>query len=194
MSAAKMNLGGVTALIVDDDKYGVTVLVQMLRGMGLDETTVVETGAEAKRVLTNHLFDLCIVEGELPDMKGSEVIQWIRHLDSAARFTPIIVLTGYSRASSVAAARDAGAHIVIRKPASPQILYDRIAWAARSPRPFVDAPVYAGPDRRFRSLGPPGGEGRRATDLKGDIGEATEPNMSQEEIDAMIRPTKIFAA
>jgi len=194
MTTAKMKLSGVATLIVDNDRFGVTVLTQMLRGMGLDNPTVAESGAAARTLLEHHLFDLCICEAELADMSGAAFIHAIRRLKTPVRFMPILVLTGYSNLGNVTAVRDSGAHLVMRKPVSPQVLFDRIAWAAKPPRPFVETASYVGPDRRFKSLGPPTGEGRRETDLPAEIGEATEPNMSQAEIDAMIRPTRVFAA
>ena len=53
--------------------------------------------------------------------------------------------------------------------------------------------AYIGPDRRFKREGPPAGmEGRRADDVAGDLGDAAAPNMSQEEIDAMMKPSKVI--
>ena len=56
---------------------------------------------------------------------------------------------------------------------------------------FVETPAYAGPDRRFKSLGPPGGIGRRSTDLSAEIGDASEPNLSQVEIDSFMKPVRM---
>lgn len=93
-----------------------------------------------------------------------------------------------------AKARDCGANVVIRKPVSPQILFDRLAWVSRVQRPFIECESYIGPDRRFKSIGPPGGVGRRSTDLSADVGTAKEPNMSQDEIDMLFKPAKIAAS
>jgi hypothetical protein len=65
-------------------------------------------------------------------------------------------------------------------------------FVSRDPRPFVECDNYIGPDRRFKNTGPPAGTmGRRKTDVHDEIGEATEPNMSQDEIDAFLKPTKV---
>ena len=192
MSGEKLKLTHVTSLIIDNDRFAVTVLTQILRGLGLETPVIVETGAEAQTLLEKGGYDLCFCEARLSDMTGLELIKWIRALKTPARFMPILVMSEYSQRNGVIAARDAGAHLVIRKPASPQVLYDHIAWAAKPPRPFVETDTYVGPDRRFKSIGPPGGVGRRATDLSADIGEAVEPNMSQAEIDALVKPTKMF--
>ncbi|HWA89419.1 MAG TPA: response regulator [Rhizomicrobium sp.] len=193
MKKASLNLKGAATLIVDDDKFAVGILLQMLRGFGIDQPVVVESGAAAKKLLANHVYDLCILEARLPDMKGSELLHWIRRQKPPVRFMPSIVVTGYSQLSNIVAMRDSGAHTVIKKPLSPQALFDRIGWAADGARAFVEVGGYIGPDRRFKFVGPPDGVGRRQDDLSGEIGEATEPNMSQAEIDAMIRPTKIMA-
>jgi hypothetical protein len=74
------------------------------------------------------------------------------------------------------------------------VLFDHIAWSAKSSRPFIETEDYVGPCRRFKNIGPPSGAGRRSTDLSPEIGAAQEPNMSQDEIDSLLRPTKIAIA
>jgi len=188
-----MKLNGVTALIVDSDSFAVELLTQMLRGLGLGMPKVVDSVAAAKTALANNNYDLCICEAELPDSTGAEFVQWVRGQKAPLKYLPVLVSTGYSYLRNVTAARDAGAHLVVKKPLSGQILYDRIAWLANPSRSFLETETYTGIDRRFRSMGPPEGEGRRDTDLPAEIGAATEPNLSQAEIDAMMRPTKVAA-
>lgn len=53
--------------------------------------------------------------------------------------------------------------------------------------------VFVGPDRRFHNIGPPGGVPRRTGDLSIEVGAASGPNMSQDEIDSLMRPMKIMA-
>jgi hypothetical protein len=71
------------------------------------------------------------------------------------------------------------------------VLYGRIVWAVSNSRKFVESATYIGPDRRFRNLGPPDGVGRRSTDLSTSVGEASEPNLSQNEIDSFMTPMMI---
>ncbi len=193
MTRDKMKLCDIRTLIVDNDRFGVTLLVQMLHGLGLDTIKIVDTGAAAQAQLGNADFELCICDGDLSDMTAAEFLRWLRRRTTPARFTPVMVMTAYSDFRSVTSFRDAGAHIVVKKPPSPQVLYDRIAWLAQPGRPFVEAEGYVGPDRRFKSIGPPEGIGRRATDLSAEVGQATEPNLSQDEIDCMVKPMKVFA-
>ena len=125
---------------------------------------------------------------------GFEFIRWLRRSGPENnRTVPVLVVTGATAADEVAKARDCGANFVVAKPVTPLVLLQRIIWLGRDTRMFVEAESYVGPDRRFRFLGPPGGIGRRATDLSIEIGAATEPNMSQDEIDNLIKPMKVMA-
>lgn len=57
---------------------------------------------------------------------------------------------------------------------------------------FIESDSYAGPDRRFRREGPPPGmAGRRSGDLSAAVGHAETPNLSQDEIDSLMKPTKV---
>jgi CheY-like chemotaxis protein len=191
----RMNFAGVTALVAESDTHSVNLLGEILRGFGLDQQIVVKSGADAQAHLAHATVELCFFEASLRDMEGAELVRWVRrHAPDAVRFVPIIILTSYSQIDAVIAARDGGANFVVRKPISPKVLYDRLAWAAQGTRKFIESETYAGPDRRFRQLGPPDGIGRRSTDLSKEVGEQFEPNMTQEEIDALMRPTKMVSA
>jgi CheY-like chemotaxis protein len=193
MAAESMKLSGVTTLIVDNDHYGVRILTQMLRGLGLDAPKVVGTAAEAQAILTNYCYDLCICEAELSDMPGADLVRWIRKQKPPIRFMPILILTGYSFMRNITSVRDAGAHIVVKKPLSPQVLYDHIAWAANPTRPFIDCDRYVGPDRRFKFLEPSEGANRRNTDTPPESGDAVVPDMSPRGTGASMKPTEISA-
>jgi CheY-like chemotaxis protein len=170
----RLNLKGVTALVVDSDHFTRGLVTQMLRGFGIDTPGLCETGAAAKAFLQHNYVDLCLIEAVLPDMESPELIGWIRSQEKAMRFIPVIVLTGYTQLRMVAAARDGGANNVVKKPVSPQGLFDRITWVARVSRPFIETTNYMGPDRRFRTLDPPDGEYKRENDTQHNE-EGTRP-------------------
>jgi len=187
-----MNFSGVTALVAESDTHSVNLLGEILRRFGLDRQIPVDSGSDAKAYLERAVVEMCFFEASLRDMEGAELVRWVRRsAPEPVRFVPIIVLTSYSQFDAVVAARDAGANFVVCKPISPQILYDRLTWSAQGTRRFIEADNYVGPDRRFRQLGPPDGLGRRSTDLSQEVGEQSTPNMSQDEIDALMRPTKL---
>ncbi len=124
-----------------------------------------DKGSEAVELLATNRPDITFIEGAALDMPTAELIKWVRgHPDKSLRFLPIIVLSGYTQLRLISAARDAGANLVVRKPVSPQILFDRFVWVAASNRPFLESPTYNGPDRRFRAVDPPDGKFKRNTD------------------------------
>ena len=188
----KLNFSQIAVLTVDEDEFATGILSQILRGFGVTKHTIATDGESAKHLIQSTHFDLVVCEYILPDMRAPELIRWIRRLtDPHAKFLPIILLTGYTQFSNVTAARDCGANIVVKKPLAPNILFDHIAWAAEGERPYVETGNYIGPCRRFKYAGPPDGVGRRATDLSTEVGEAIEPNLSQDQIDSFIKPTKV---
>ena len=166
MGQPRLNLKNIAGLLVDRDAFTRGLVAQMLRGFGIEKLMIAGTGAEAKQMIAANCPDICFVEGALDDMPTADFVRWIRRQTSQTlRFMPVIVLTGYTQLRLIAAARDGGAHIVIRKPISPQTLFDRINWVARVSRPFLETPHYIGPDRRFHSIDPPDEKWKRATDI-----------------------------
>jgi CheY-like chemotaxis protein len=180
MAQMRLNLNGVTTLLVDSDHFTRGIIAHMLRGFGMESPTTFSACRDAKEYLKNHMVDLILVEAVLPDMDGAGLIRWIRRRDkNPLRFVPIIVLSGYTQLGKVSGARDSGANIVVKKPVSPQVLYDHIAWVGRVPRPFIEAGDYSGPDRRFKTLGPPRGVERRiVVEGEEDEGDGTQSGLA----------------
>lgn len=188
----RLNFSQIEALVVDNDQYSTSILGQILRGFGLARHIILDNGEDAKKKMASTQYDLLICDAILPDTHATELIKWIRRQTALnIKYIPIVVLTGYTQYSNVVNLRDAGANIVVRKPVSPNVLFDHIAWSARTERAFIETDNYIGPDRRFKNTGPPDGAGRRKTDLTTDIGDAIEPNLSQTEIDSFLKPTKV---
>jgi DNA-binding response OmpR family regulator len=167
MAQPRLHFKGVTSLIVDSDPFTRGLVAQMLRGFGMDPPAQCTSAAQAMNHLEHNYADVCLFEAMQPDMAGSELIKWIRHQDkSPFRFVPIIVMTGYTQLRLISAVRDAGANIVVKKPLSPQCVYDRMLWVARSERGFIESDEFTGPDRRFHDVEPPEGAYRREDDQR----------------------------
>ena len=143
MAQGRLNLKSAVALLVDRDVFTRGLVAQMLRGFGIDTVLTAGTGDEAKEIMKNSFPDICFIEGALPDMTTAELVGWIRrHNSNQLRFAPVIVLSGYTQLRLIAAARDGGAHYVVRKPVAPQTLFDRILWVANFERPFIETVRY----------------------------------------------------
>ena len=165
MGQARLNLKNIVALLVDRDPFARGLVAQMLRGFGISTILTADKGSEAVELLALNHPDITFVEGAALDMPTAELIRWVRgNPDKALRFLPIIVLSGYTQLRMISEARDAGANLVVRKPVSPQILFDRLIWVAASNRPFLESATYNGPDRRFHAVDPPDGKLKRQTD------------------------------
>ena len=108
------------------------------------------------------------------------------------RFTPVIMLTGHAAESKVSKIRNCGSSFIVTKPLTPAVLLQRILWLGTDEREMVVSDNYVGPDRRVRNFGPPMGmAGRRTGDLSAHLGEATDVNMDQSDIDMMMKPMRI---
>lgn len=193
-SDSKINLSLARVLLLDASEHSLEILSQIVKGFGANEVHRCTTGAEANRVLAAITVDLILVDPELKDEDGFAFLRGLRSSGPERnRHAPIVLMSGHAQSANVARARDCGANFVVVKPASPKVLLDRILWIIRDQRQFVRVEGgYCGPDRRFKFVGPPPGcEGRRAEDLKAPIGDASEPNMSQIEINDFIKPQKV---
>ena len=180
-------------MIVDSDQFAVEILHQIFEGFGMPEAASADNGESARGRLHDGKFDLLFCAAMLKDLQGAELVRWVRSQSNPRlRFMPIIMLTGHTQLGNVETGRDSGVNVVVKKPVSPTILYDRLVWSANSPRPFIETETYVGPDRRFKFMGLPEGGGRRKTDLVGELGDATEPNLSQDEIDGFMKPARMM--
>ena len=189
---ARINLRGANILVLDTNPQALDSMRQMLSGFGAGATYTCEDAAEARKRFQMSTLGLIIVDPLAEE--GFDFIRWSRRAEESVNHTtPVIAVLGHQTMGNVRAARDAGANFVLAKPLSPEVLLQRIEWVARENRQFIVAPGYAGPDRRFRNEGPPPGtEGRRADDLPFEVPvSASEPNMSQLEVDVLLKPRKV---
>jgi CheY-like chemotaxis protein len=193
-AGARIDLHRMTVLVADDNPMTLDLTAQIVQGLGCRSVLRRRSGLQALDALSSSDVDLAIIDAHMDGMDGYEVVARMRRTSRPLnRQAPAIVVTGHSRESDVLRARDCGASFVIAKPVTPEVLVDRIYWITIDRRAFVVSATYVGPDRRFRNLGPPVGEkGRRADDLTGALGMATEPNLSQDAIDAFMKPVKVL--
>lgn len=156
-----MGLEKIRTLIVDDHALMRDLLATMLRSLGVTDLSLAPTVVEARRSLMDRDFDLLIVDYEMPNASGLELVRWARK-DPASRFQeiPIIMVTAHTDPQRVTTARDAGVTEVLTKPLSAQKLMTRLISVVDQPRAFVRCADFIGPDRR-RSTSPFKGKDRR---------------------------------
>lgn len=89
---------------------------------------------------------------ENPD-SGIQLVKNIRtQKDSPHIAVPVIMTAGSGHLSRVLRSRDSGVSDYLVKPFAADTLAKRITRVIESPRPFVIADTYTGPDRRVRSV------------------------------------------
>ena len=192
MSSPTVNLRDLVVLIADSSSYLSKLVHGILRGFGASKILEVRDSLGVLRALSNQKFDVLLCDARLPPHGGLTLTNAIRHkADNENRMMPILVMSGDTRETSVRQARDVGANMVIAKPVSPASLYDRLAWVALTPRQFVDAPTYFGPDRRFKIEGYPNGVGRRKGDNAMAVAEESGPALAQDDIDNLFSAARM---
>jgi DNA-binding response OmpR family regulator len=108
-------LGGGRVLVAERDEDAAAALTAVLRLNGLDAHAA-RTGAAALAATARDRPQVLILDLDLPDLDGYEVIRRVR----AFAFPPaVVVLTGHTTAARRRAAAQAGADAYLLKPADP---------------------------------------------------------------------------
>ena len=113
------------ALIVDDSKVMREMIIASLRGYDGLVFTQAASGLEALERLSLKPFDFVVLDLNMPDIGGYEVIEFIRGQDKL-RALPILVVTTRGDESSRAKALAAGASRFMTKPFSPDVLLGEV--------------------------------------------------------------------
>ncbi len=121
-------------LIVDDDRMGLTMLTSMVEELGYTVETAVN-GAEAYTLLREDAgrADLVITDRMMPVMDGLALTRRLKR-DPETSDIPIVMLTGATEASDVAAGLEAGAFYYLVKPAAEQLVISVLQSAMQEVR------------------------------------------------------------
>ena len=113
LPSTRLGLKGVEPLIVDDNSQSLEVVTAILMGFGINRATKCNSAAEARDVLVSRVFDVVIVDCEMPDEDGFSLVQQIRSDPNGANFTvPILMMSAVTPQSKVEA-------VVTAEPTSP---------------------------------------------------------------------------
>jgi len=108
-------------LVVDDSKVMREMIVACLRGQEGLAFTHAASGLEAIERLSLKPFDLVILDLNMPDIGGVEVVEFIRGQDKL-RELPILIVTTRGDEGSRTRVLAAGASRFMTKPFTPDIL------------------------------------------------------------------------
>lgn len=110
-------------LVVDDSPTMRRMVITSLGALGKVKSTQAGSGLEAIERLAIEPVDLMVLDLNMPDMHGMEVIDFVRK-HHAYQDIPIVVLTTKGEESSRREALAAGANRYLTKPFDPRQLAD----------------------------------------------------------------------
>ena len=120
-------------LIVEDDPDFAESLMIAL-GVRNCHVDIARTGEEAIRKFRNLCYDIAFMDIKLPGKNGVECLAEIRDLCPAAK---VVMMTGFSEATLLDKARQAGAVDILRKPFRLKEMFSIIDHIGNSSPPSV---------------------------------------------------------
>ena len=115
------------ALIVDDEP-DIRELLELTLGRMNIETRSAADLAQARAILAQHRFDLCLTDMKLPDGNGIELVE---HIQAHYPKTPVAVITAHGNMEWAIKALKAGAFDFVSKPVDLQILRNLVNTALK---------------------------------------------------------------
>ena len=115
------------ALVVDDSRAMRSILSRLLRKAGVDHIAEAADGCEAIACLDDDdLPDIALVDWNMPNMNGLELVGALRGRPEWRRIT-ILMVTTESEQGQIVRALAAGAHEYLIKPFEEESLFDKLA-------------------------------------------------------------------
>ena len=115
------------ALIVDDEP-DICELLELTLGRMNIETHAATDLTQARELLTQYRFDLCLTDMKLPDGNGVELVEYIQQYHPK---TPVAMITAHGNMEWAIKALKAGAFDFVSKPVDLQILRNLVNTALR---------------------------------------------------------------
>ena len=124
MAAAGHSGGSLLILVVDDDE-DLRLLARKALSRGGHTVIEAEDGAQGLELIASRRPDLLVLDLNMPDVDGFEVLRRLRS-DDAGRALPVIVLTAHGDEASAQASFALGATDFLAKPFTPPQLDARV--------------------------------------------------------------------
>lgn len=113
-----------TALIVEDNENNMELITFILEAHGYG-TLRAMTGSEGIAQALSAMPDFVLLDIQLPDMDGEEVLKAIRATE-AGRHMPIIAVTSYAMSGDHDRLLSAGCNGYIEKPIDPLLIINQV--------------------------------------------------------------------
>ncbi|MDA0709098.1 MAG: response regulator, partial [bacterium] len=106
-------------LLVEDNRVNLVFAQGVLKKLGCKVTTA-NTGREAVQLYADQVFDMILMDGQMPEMDGFEAARIIREMDlEQGGYTPIVALTAHAMTGDRKKLLDAGMDDYLSKPFTP---------------------------------------------------------------------------
>ncbi len=138
-------------LIADDDKSIRVLIAHMLEKIGVEEAVQAVDGIEALDRWHDGLFDLVVIDWEMPGRSGVDVVRAIRASGSRV---PILMVTIRAQRNQVLEAIGAGVSDFLPKPIEAKTLYDKLSRICEHVDSLKDFQQRTGQSTRTEYLNP----------------------------------------
>jgi len=120
----KMNVD-INVLVVDDFEFARRIIKNVLKEIGINNTTEASSGSTALSAIQKNNFQLIITDYNMPGMTGIELIKKVRENDQTKEI-PIIMVTSDANKSVLLEATEAGVNGFLNKPFTKEELVEKI--------------------------------------------------------------------
>ena len=112
-------------LVVDDSRTLRRLLIRALNEIGVRNITEAADGREALNLVRAREFDLVLLDMEMPELDGLQVLYAIKS-DPLTRAVPVIVVSGAEQFDNAVKCIEIGAEDYLPKPFNPVLLRARV--------------------------------------------------------------------
>jgi CheY-like chemotaxis protein len=113
-----------TVLVVDDSRTMRLSLIRALNELGFDDIKEAKNGRQALELALKQSFDLMLLDMEMPEMNGMEVLLTLKNHPQLSGL-PVIVISGADQIENAVKCIEAGAEDYLPKPFNPTLLRAR---------------------------------------------------------------------
>lgn len=163
-------------LILDPVPPAARLASDLLKQMGAGQLVTLQSTERAVELSGKLLPQLVITEFGGGGFDGPAFVRALRRSTGEARYVPVLMISAEATVDSIKAARDSGVHEFLRKPYTAGDLFKRLKNMQLEPRPWIEAQMYVGPDRRrFNSAEFSGDLKRRVDGSREETAPTQEP-------------------
>ncbi|MCL3781066.1 PAS domain-containing sensor histidine kinase [Prolixibacteraceae bacterium JC049] len=115
----KLDMQNIRIMVLEDNRFSIKYISKLLEGLGV-KFDIAETVSDAYWLLDNNHYQMGLVDLNLPDGKGTEVVSFIRNQNNDM---PLVALTASTLPDDISDAMESGVNDYLSKPFIPNELY-----------------------------------------------------------------------